>query len=189
MLRLWRQFGDALDRSGLAGWVLLFCGFAIMAVTLLAPAWLDVQRLSAQVSVLERQEQLLEMRHTNYQAFVRAIERSDPMIMQRLAYHHLNLKPSGASPLDQNLAGVHSAQPIDRWMRPTLPPISDRTIAIAYPDTRLVRLVTGATRPWTLAFGGWLVLMGLMVNPGAGAGAAAGDDGNQNEEELEAETA
>ena len=60
MFRLWRQFGDALDRSGLAGWLLLLCGFGIIGVTLLAPAWLDVRQLEAQVSVLERQHQVLE---------------------------------------------------------------------------------------------------------------------------------
>ena len=90
MFRLWRQFGDALDRSGLAGWLLLLCGFGIIGVTLLAPAWLDVRQLEAQVSVLERQHQVLEMRHQNYRAFVRAVERSDPMVMQRLAMHLLS---------------------------------------------------------------------------------------------------
>ena len=172
MLRLWQQFGNVLDRSGLAGWLLLLCGFAIVAVTLLAPAWLDTQRLQAQVSVLERQHQLLEMRHQNYRAFVRAVERSDPMIIQRLAYHHLNLRPAGAKPLNNDSFGeareaAAGSPPLDQWMRPTLAALPPQTVAIAYPDTRLVRLVTGATRPWTLAFGGWVMLMGLLLNPQA----------------------
>jgi hypothetical protein len=170
MLRLWRQFGDALDRSGLAGWVLLLCGFAIIGVTLLAPAWLDVRQLDAQVSVLERQHQLLEMRHQNYRAFVRAVGRSDPMIVQRLAMHQLNLRPAGAQPLRAGLEiddAATTSQPLEQWMRPTLAALPPETVAIAYPETRLVRLVTGHTRPWTLAFGGWLMLMGLLLNPQA----------------------
>ena len=170
MLRLWRQFGDALDRSGLAGWLLLLCGFGIIGVTLLAPAWLDVRQLEAQVSVLERQHQVLEMRHQNYRAFVRAVERSDPMVMQRLAMHQLNLKPAGAQPLRTGLDvedAAMSAPPLEQWMRPTLAALPPETVAIAYPETRLVRLVTGHTRPWTLAFGGWLMLMGLLLNPQA----------------------
>ncbi len=166
MLQACKQFGDAVDRSGLAGWLLLLCGFFIVAVTALAPAWLDVKQIEAQVAVLERQQQMLEMRHINTQAFVRAIERDDPMLMQRLAWHHLNLKPVGAEPLNLSIADNRPAPPpIEQWTRPHLGPIHPAQVAAAYPDSRLVRLTTGPNRAWTLAFGGWLILMGLLINP------------------------
>jgi hypothetical protein len=188
MVKELKQFGDAIDRSGVAGWMLLLSGFFIVAVTVLAPAWMDLKRIEAEVAVLDRQQQTLEMRHINTQAFVRAVERDDPILMQRLVWHHLNLKPEGAEPVELSITQESrpSPPPIEQWVRPNLGPVDGAAAAVApYPDSRLVRLTTGPTRAWTLAFGGWLILLGLLINPSPSAGAVAadeeGDEGEGND--------
>ncbi|MHC4997188.1 MAG: hypothetical protein ACYTGQ_19290 [Planctomycetota bacterium] len=158
--------GDTLDRVDAAGWLLLVCGVAVIAITVLIPPWLSEKQLESQAQALYRQACLDEILLTNSQAFVRALERGDPLLMQRLAYHHLNLKPIGAEVIfDSALQTDQPVPSMDQWVRPTLAPIHVNAEKYTLPDTRLVRLITGASRPWVLAMGGWLVLMGLLMNP------------------------
>lgn len=165
MFRLVRQFGDLLDAIDLGGWLCVSCGVTILAVTVLAPAWLDVRQLRYERSILTRQAALLEARERNYETFVIAVERNDPMLLQRLAWRHLRLKPADADlPHPATRIQIDNAD-LDEWMRPT----ASQAIPIAavqpLPNTKLVRLVLGPSRPWVLAFGGWLILIGLLITP------------------------
>jgi hypothetical protein len=162
MFPTFRKFGDFLDRIDVGGWLMLSLGVFIIALTVLAPAYLDVRKLQAQHEVLHRQASLLLIRQQNYIAFARALERGDPLLIQRVSMQQLHLKPVGTDPLD-DASAAPTSKSIDGWMNPQLDaiPISSLTL----PDTRLVRLVTGPPRPWVLAFGGWLVLMGLLITP------------------------
>lgn len=166
MSRAFLFFGDTLDRVDAAGWLLLICGVAVITITVLTPPWLSEKQLESQAQALYRQACLEEIQLTNSQAFVRALERGDPLLIQRLAYHHLNVKPQTAETIFESPNLTHRPVPsMDQWVRPNLPPIRINTKSYTLPDTHLVRLITGASRPWVLAMGGWLVLMGLLMNP------------------------
>lgn len=156
------KIGDAIERSGFAGWLLLMLGVGIIALTVLLPPWLENQRLLAQNAALRREADLLQLRHQNYVAFNRAVERSDPMLMQRLAMAQLHMKPVGTEPLDHRDV-EKTSQVIDAWFAPQLPAVKVRRVGV--PDTQLTRLIMGTTRPWVLAFGGWLMLLGIMIRP------------------------
>lgn len=161
-----RQFGDALDRLDAGGWLLLLCGMVITCATALAPAYLDVKKAQAQARVMERQLQMLQSQRENYRQFTVAVERGEPQLLQRLAWHHLHLRPGKTELLDppRDPAKI-PAPPLSQWLRPAAAALPESTMDLAYPDTQLVRLITGPTRPWVLAFGAWLILMGLLLNP------------------------
>jgi len=42
---------------------------------------------------------------------------------------------------------------------------TSRADAMLAADSKLMRLISGPSRPWVVAFGGWLLLMGLLLNP------------------------
>jgi hypothetical protein len=147
------------------GWLLLGCGIVITCATALAPAYLDVQRAQAQAMIMERQLDMLRSQQDNYRNFTNAVERGEPQLLERLAWYHLHLRPVKTELLDTPRdPSKISAPPLNEWLRPTLGPLAESTMDLAYPDTQLVRLITGPTRPWVLAFGAWLILMGLLLN-------------------------
>ncbi|QNN24016.1 hypothetical protein HED60_17640 [Planctomycetales bacterium ZRK34] len=171
MMRLLHNLGDALDRIDLGGWMMLGCGFVIVAATALAPAWHDVQSLDIQRRQLRRQVALLQIQEQNYHAFVRALDRNDPLLLQRLAWTQLRHKPVGGTLLmrttmDPSHAPVAS---VDQWVQPE--PIPMAPVEALHRDnllngnSRLMRLIGGPSRPWVLAFGGWLILMSVLLNP------------------------
>lgn len=168
MFNFFRSICNLPDRLDLGGWLLVISGVLIIGVTTLTPAWLQVRELEIQQQQLAHTASQLELYHQNYEAVLRAIERSDPLIMQRLAWHHLKESPRGEILVSTEYIDRYAPAPtIDDWVRPAsinLPPTSSTTPA-PLADTKLTRLISGPTRPWVLAFGGWLVLMGLVLNP------------------------
>ena len=168
MLRLWRKFGDALDALDLGGWICVACGVTIVGVTVLGPAWMDVRELRHENAVLRRQAALLDARRQNYEGFVQAVEEDDPLLLTRVAWHHLQLKPAGAQVAE---AVNVSAGPetgglrLDRWMRPVAVQLPPTEPVEPLADARLTRLIFGPSRPWVLAFGGWVLMVGLLLNP------------------------
>ncbi|MBI1369207.1 MAG: hypothetical protein GC162_11215 [Planctomycetes bacterium] len=165
MKRLFTQFGDFLDRIDIGGWLMLLSGFVIVSATVLTPAWRDVRALDRQRQLLDRQVTLLELEEQNYNAFVRAVQRDDPLLLERLAWHHLRLRPSGSEVVPVGSEIPARLPSIAQWVQPQLDPLVLRDDDPTHVDSRLIRLITGPSRPWVLAFGGWLILMGLLLNP------------------------
>jgi hypothetical protein len=165
MLRLLRKFGDLLDALDLGGWLCVVSGMAIVSVTVLAPAWLDVRELRYEQAILRRQAALLDARRQNYEGFVQAIERDDPMLLTRLAWHHLRLSWLEPQVVEVGQAVDGQTLRVDEWMRPTASQLPAVEPLDPLPESRLVRLVLGPPRPWVLAMGGWLILVGLLVTP------------------------
>lgn len=166
MFYLFRKFGDLLDALDVGGWLCLGLGASIVAVTVLAPAWKENQRLRYEQSILHRQTVLMELKSENYGNFIQAVENNDPLLLQRLAWSQLQLMPAGSEPIEWIARNplIRDVR-VDPWLEPSvaqLPPVEQ---AFQLPDTRLVRWVTGPSRPWVMAFGGWLILLGLLVNP------------------------
>ena len=107
MLRaIWDSLSDGIERIDLAGWLLLFAGAATVAVTTLTPVAMDVASIRAQRDVLVAEADRLDAELANYRAFTRAVRGGDALLLQRLAWHDLHLKPTGARVLD----GVHPAE-------------------------------------------------------------------------------
>jgi len=166
LMELWRQFDEALDRYDVGGWLMLVSGFVIIAVTALAPAWRDVSSLEVQRRQLHRQVALLQIQEQNYHAFVRAVDRNDPLLLKRLAWDQLRQRPVGGRLLMRTTMTGPAAPSIDRWVQPAAMPLNtSRADAMLAADSKLMRLISGPSRPWVVAFGGWLLLMGLLLNP------------------------
>lgn len=155
-----------LDRCDAGGWLLLLTGCAVMSMTLLAPAWVDVRQLADQRNALDNDLRRIHAQVGNYIAFTQAIQDGDPILLQRLAWHQLHLKPAGAIPLDGlGPADQLMSQTPDQWLRPVVyEPAPDIAPLPPLPDTRFTRLILGPARPWVLALGAWLVLFGLLTH-------------------------
>lgn len=159
-----KQLGDLLDRIDLGGWLLLSLGIAIVGATVLTPAWLEVQSMAAQRDMLAYQSAALKHKAEAYRELIAEIEKGEPILMQRLAWREFQLKPIAAEPVceDPSVRGPR----VDEWIRTTdAPPPPEPTVAYWHQDSRLLRMLTGSPRPWVLAFGGWLLMMGLLLNP------------------------
>lgn len=164
MFRLLQQFGDLLDRIDLAGWTLTLSGIVVVAVTVLTPAYLEVRAMEVQRAVLRHAEQRTEAHYQNYVAFHEALQNNDPLLLERLAWHHLRMRPEGSETVETVIENPWLVPSVDQWVAP--PAVELETPeALELPDSTLVRLITGDARPWVLAFGAWLILMGLMINP------------------------
>jgi hypothetical protein len=165
MMRLLHNFGDGLDQIDIGGWMMLACGFVIVAATVLAPAWQDVCSLDVQRRQLRRQVALLQIQEQNYHALVRALDRNDPQLLQRLAWTQLRQQPIGGTLLMRTIVDTSVAS-VDQWVQPDpLPLDTPHRDALLAGNSRLMRLIGGPSRPWVLAFGGWLILMSVLLNP------------------------
>ena len=157
-----RHFGDFIDRIDLAGWTLTLSGMIVIAVTALTPAYLKTRAIEAQTVVLRQIADRTRTHHENYIAFNQALHANDPLLLERLAWHHLRMQPEGSQEMIQTV-DVGIVPSVDQWVAPhTRIHVPDE---IQLPDSHLVRLVTGEPRPWVLGFGAWLVLTGLLINP------------------------
>ncbi len=102
-----------------------------------------------------------------YRQFYQALSRRDPILLERLAFHHLRLKPAGA----QNLMAVssaHNPDTIESWLHEPLPRIGVELPALQPVQTRLVRITTGPMRLPLLGVGVLCLVAGLT--------SACGDD-------------
>jgi len=161
MAAMWRQTGNAMERADLGGWLPLVAGLLLIALAVLLPAWHDLQDARRQQAQLTT----TLAAHTNqlhrYQQLIVSVRNDDPMILQRLAWNELRLKPVGAEvigepPADRRMQAVHQ-----RWVQQAAPlpprPAPKR-------DTKLDRLIAGPTRPVVLLAGAMLVGFGLLTS-------------------------
>jgi hypothetical protein len=125
---------------------------------------------------------VLRAERDRYVDFQAALEADEPVLLERLAFTQLRLKPIGTETADlrptdpaavidspdpdairQVTMNWQSAQPIEYWLsRPQLAPDAQAAPAIVRPrETRLIRAVTGDNRIWVAAFGALLLIVGL----------------------------
>jgi len=187
-MRIFYWIGYVLDRLDLGGWILLLSGWAIVASTVLVPAWRSVCEMEYQTDELQIRLDLLSRQRENYEGFIEAYEDGDPLLMQRLAWHQLHVKPPEAELLSP--APLIDAPPdpinVDRWVQPldVVPlPKPHRVDPLAdapFINSRLAELLTGPRRPYVLGLGGLLILLSLVLNPQphvvSRSSDAAGDD-------------
>ena len=154
-----------LDRIDLAGWLLMLCGVVVVGSTVLIPAYLDREDLRRQNEAMAAQLQLLKKQHQAHQDFKTAITSNDSQLLKRLGWEYLNLKPADAE------RSIMDAGRAESWKHPAaattdLPPIPEPAPRGRAASSLLIRYTTGqTTRPWVMGLGGWLILMGVLLNP------------------------
>ncbi len=161
MFGIFRAISRGLERLDLGGWAMMLCGFAMIAAATLIPAWEELRQMTHQRDVLQTEETRLAEYNQNYQQFVQAVMANDPVLMERLARHRLNLKPRGAQLLDSPAYAVGKPQRYEEWIipQPAVHPPPPKPL----PGSKLVRYSTGANRPWFILAGGVLILTSLLL--------------------------
>ncbi len=167
--------------------MLLACGMTLLNVTMLVPAWLQCRQLNWQRQVMRLQVERLEQQDQRYQQFQQALEEDDPVLLERLAFSHLRLKPTGCETLTLAAAPFDSgaAYLIQYDRPPTLDngfgDLPDQTIdgGLHHPlprpgvdyrpwhpvRSRLVHITTGPLRLGLAAVGGICLLGGFAPPP------------------------
>jgi hypothetical protein len=156
------QVVDWCERADLGGWCLLLSGVALIALTLLIPAALQVSALRRQSDAANQTLANLQTQQGNYQTFVAAVEQGDPLLLERLAWHELHLKPVGLRTLDDRTpAEPGQTVHFEQWLRGDDPSVSPAPSTI--PNSQLVRLTTNPLpRIGMFALGGLLIACGLL---------------------------
>ena len=160
MAALWRDISERIERADLGGWLPLAAGLALIALAVLLPAWGDLNQTRGQLDQLSvRLADQTERLH-RYQQLIVSVRNDDPMIIQRLAWNELRLKPVGVEvlgepPMDGRMVGVH-----ERWVGVSTP------TALPTPDgrSRLERLMNGPRRPMVMLAGALLIGFGLFTS-------------------------
>jgi len=195
--RVWEHVTAALP-----GWLLVSGGLALIALAVLTPAWLSARELGWRQEVLAAQAAALIDQQDRYQRFALALEHDDPVVLERLAYVELGLKPVHKTPLPPvpyRVAGdyrftshapgqgsggggrelfspIAAAGSVDDWLARPLPKVGRELRAYERPNTRLTRLATGRSRFVMLAAGAICLVAGLWPgmwgNGGRGESAA-----------------
>lgn len=85
--------------AALPGWLLLVGGLALVALGVLTPQWLENERLAWRQTVLTAQTAHLTAQAERYTELHQALAEEDPVLLERVAFVELGLKPVGKTPL------------------------------------------------------------------------------------------
>ena len=108
-----------LEQADIGGWCLLIAGVGVLGITLLLPAWHELQIMDAQQDRLNGELADLAHQHVNYTKLIQAVQHADPMLLERLAWHELNLKPADAEIFDTDAPATTSSAPAyQSWVNP-----------------------------------------------------------------------
>lgn len=93
----------------LPGWMFLLSGMALLSIAAITPSWLECRELAWKRDVMRLQAQRLDEQTQAYEQFHQALASDDPVLLERLAYFQLRLKPAGTqtlfeSPLPGNVS-------------------------------------------------------------------------------------
>ena len=173
----------------LPGWSALICGLTLIGLTVLMPVYRDLEQMQWRRDLMRAQAQQLAEQTLSYRQFHAALADDDPIVLQRLAYYQLHLKPAGTEPLATPGEGstltwvnVPGASGTPGWDdMPTIEALLHRPLpregvdcyAPLPPDSRITRLTSGSSRLVLAAAGLMLVYVGMLLP--IGAPAAPGD--------------
>lgn len=141
------------------GWLFLVPGLALVAATVLIPAYDDLSFAELERDKLRVVEQHAAKRLENYSLYLDALLRADEGLALTLAATHLNLAPADRAIIA--LPGEGTSASLNPF--PALEPPPPRMPVRVVPDTILQRWSTNErTRLWALASGAMCVLLGLL---------------------------
>lgn len=159
----------------LPGWMFFIAGLVLIGMTVLIPLQSNLALMQWRRDVMQKQARHLDRQVSSYADFHSALTGEDPILLQRLAYHQLNLKPAGTDPLvPLSGPGGAAARGTGRYRSPSIEamlyePLPDKGQPPSPPNTRLYRLAQGPKRVAILAIGLVFVYVGLMLPIGGGA--------------------
>lgn len=164
MIAAWlRGVSDGIERADLGGWLPLLGGLGLIALTVLAPAYRDVQQARTQRARLNLEAVAHVEQLRRYEELIASVRRDDPIILQRLAWHELRLKPVGAEVLGGRPADRRPRAAYDQWVQPHRAAIASEPPLLP-PDSLADRLVNGPRRPVLLVIGAALIGYGLFTS-------------------------
>ena len=141
---------------------MLLAGVALVGLTLLIPTGLEVAALRRQRDAANQTLVNLQTQQGNYHHFIAAVQQRDPLLLQRLAWHELHLKPVGVRTFDDS-SPAEPGQTVhfERWLRGDDPLVTPAPSTI--PNSQLIRLTSDpAPRIGMIALGGLLIACGLL---------------------------
>jgi hypothetical protein len=141
------------------GWLFLLPGLALVAATLLIPAFDDLRHAEWNRDRARAVEQYRKERLANYSTYLDAVRAEEPTLVLSLAATQLNVAPASKQPmLESSRAGLPEVDLFSALE----PPLTVVPAPLA-PRSILQRWATGErTRPWLLGAGGLLMLIGLL---------------------------
>lgn len=192
-----------LDRA--VGWVLLLSGLTMLGMATVTPLWLEHRQLRWQRDVMAQQAQALAEQADRYRAFEEALENDEPVLLARLAYQQLRLKPVGAiavpaypgalplempdprqqhvltadrhaPPEPQPLKALAADGSIESWLHEPVPRVGVDVMPPPEIDSYLVRMASGFRQAALLLVGVICLASGLLLGHGAPAAEAADGD-------------
>ena len=147
----------------------LLVGMGLVAAVILMPTYLENRELEWQRDLLRLQAQRMAEQDAAYRQSLAALGRGEPVLLERLAYEYLNLKPAqttlvGQTPSSEDTEKV--ARRIEDWVRRPLPVVGvDLPALQPLPShkARLAHVATGRARLPMLILGAALVVLGLIL--------------------------
>ncbi len=164
----------------------------MLAMAVLVQPWLQYRQLQRQHNIMQIQANRLAQQQRAYDSFYVSLRANDTLLLERLAYHHLGLKPAGVEVIKvpYNDAGTISFATVgpesaSTWSAPRPMSVEVATTRVAdfstdtleswlhtplprvgssyeIPQTRLVRLTTGLNQLVLTAAGLLCVAAGLL---------------------------
>lgn len=142
----------------LPGWLFLAAGLGIVSLTVLMPARQDLVQLKDKLNLMQNQARQMGLQESAYQRFHLALRTDDPIVLRRMAYHQLHLKPAGSDSFEDPARVSATIASLLNTPMPAhqLPQVGRR-------QSRLVRLTCGPQRLGVLAAGILCICAGLML--------------------------
>ena len=162
------------------GWLFLLAGLAMMSAAVILPVNRQLHQMRTQVNAMHADEATVLARLKAHAAFRDLLAQDDPTLLARLAASQLNMIRKGERPV---LVATTNEAPLTDWIDATVIPVqSDQS---AYPESRLVRLVTGSHREWVIAASVFCVFAGLILGPARSGRAAPANNELNGDDESE----
>ena len=163
------------------GFLAVVAGAAVLSAMVLVPAHTERERVEWRRDVMAAQTEHLASLAKRYHEFSQALAQGQPVLLERLAYSQLKLRPVGKSavplgdgaepggaersPLLNANARLDDPADIHAWLSRPLPEVG-RDLAPHRPvRTRLSRLATGRSRVGLIVAAGILLFGGLLWSP------------------------
>ena len=150
--------------------VLLCVGASLVAAVILMPTYLENRELEWQRQLLSLQAQRMAEQDEAYRQSLEALDRGEPILLERLAYEYLNLKPSETTLIaqspDTSDDGGREMKRIEDWVRRRLPQVGVDLPPLSPLSThqaKLAHISTGRARLPMLILGSALLILGLIL--------------------------
>ena len=158
----------------LPGWFFLVCGLALIGLTVILPLRRDLARMQWRRDLMQTQTDRLSEQRDSYNQFHAALTSDDPIVLQRLAYYQLHLKPAGTDPLappggtasandSGNTQDWNDMPTIEAMLHRPLPREGANCQPPSPPNSRLTRLTSGPSRLILLGVGLVFVYVGMLL--------------------------